>query len=136
MVASLLCHKRRTAKRFTTQQASITICVAFAPTRGQTPANLVAGPFGPQLKKVAAARSTSRGLRGGTSSRRLVFVPSDLLEQLNGALVMASPWKVEPRSCTVLGLKPMGKLKTLDKYLNVRLNRGLVWSLESNLWEN
>ena len=28
----------------------------------------------------------------------------------------------------VLGLKPMGKLITLDKYLSVRLNQGLAWS--------
>ena len=46
---------------------------------------------------------------------------SDPLE-LNGALAMVSPWKVEPRSCTVLELKPMGKLIALDKYLSVRLN--------------
>ena len=91
MVASLLCHKRRTARRFTAQPASGTMCVALAPTRGQTLANLVAGPFGPRLRKAAAARSTSKGLHGGISSRRLVFVPFDPLEQLNGALVMASP---------------------------------------------
>ena len=92
------------------------------PYQGQTPANLVVGPFGPRLRKVAAARSTSRWLRSGTSSRRLVFVPSDPLEQLSGALVMASPQKAEPRPCTVLGLKPMGKLITFDKYLNARQN--------------
>ena len=45
MVASLLHHKRRTAKWFTAQQASGTICVALAPTRGQTLANLEADPF-------------------------------------------------------------------------------------------
>ena len=28
----------------------------------------------------------------------------------------------------VLGLKPIGKLITLDKYLSVRLNQGLAWS--------
>ena len=103
------------------------------PHRGQTPVNLVAGSFRPRLRKAAVARSTSRGLRGGTSSGRLVFVPSDPLEQLNGVLVRASPRKVEPRSCTVLGLKPMGKLITLDKYLSVRLNQGLAWSTDSNL---
>ena len=70
MVASLLYHKGRTARWFTAQQASGTICVALAPTRGQTPANLVANPFGPRLRKMAAARSTSRGLRGETSSER------------------------------------------------------------------
>ena len=135
-MASLLYHKERTTRRFTAQRASGTICVALAPTKGQTPANLMAGPFGPRLRKAAAMRSTSRGLCGGTSSGRLVLVPSDLLEQLNGALAMASPRKAEPRSCTVLGLKPMGKLITLDKYLSVRLNQGLAWSSNSNLWEN
>ena len=34
----------------------------------------------------------------------------------------------------VLGLKPMGKLITLDKYLSVRQNQGLAWSSDSNLW--
>ena len=83
-----------------------------------------------------AARSTSRGLRGGTSSGRLVLVPSDPLERFNGALAMASPRKAEPRSCTVLGLKTMKKLITLDKYLSVRLNQGLAQSSDSSLWEN
>ena len=122
MVASLLYHKGRTARWFTIQRTSGTMCMALAPTRGQTPTNLVADPVGPRLREMAAARSTSKGLRGGTSSGRLVLVPSDPLEQLNGDLVMASPRKAEPRSCTVLGLKPMGKLITLDKYLSVRLN--------------
>ena len=103
------------------------------PHRGQTPVNLVAGPFRPRLRKATAARGTSRGLYGGTSFGRLVFVPSDPLEQLNGALVMASPRKAEPMSCTVLELKPMGKLITLDKYLSVRLNQGLAQSSDSNL---
>ena len=84
MVASLLCHKRRTARQFTAQRASSTMCVALAPIKGQTPANLEAGPFGPRLRKAATARGTSRGPRGETSSGRLVFVPSDPLEQLNG----------------------------------------------------
>ena len=122
MVANLLCHKGRTARWFTAQQAFGTMCVALAPTRGQTPANLMAGPFGPLLRKAAAVWGTSRGLRGGTSSRGLVLVPFDPLERLNGALAMASPRKAEPRSCTVLRLKPMGKLITLEKYLSVRLN--------------
>ena len=34
----------------------------------------------------------------------------------------------------VLRLKPMGKLITLDKYLSVRLNQGLTWPSNSNLW--
>ena len=83
-----------------------------------------------------AARNTFKGFRGGNSSRRLVLVPSDSLEQLNGALASANPQKVEPRSCMVLGLKPMGKLITLDKYLSVGQNQGLAWSSDSNLWEN
>ena len=136
MVANLLYHRGRTASRFTAQLAPDTMCIALAPSRGQTPANLVAGPFGPRLRKAAAVRSTSRGLHGRTSSGRLVLVPSDPLERFNGALATASPQKAEPRSCTVLGLKPMGKLITLNKYLSVRLNQGLAQSSDSNLWEN
>ena len=132
-MASLLGHKRRTTRRFIAQRASGTMCVALALIKGQTPANLEAGPFGPRLRKATATRDTSRGLHGGTSSGRLVFVPSDPLEQLNGALVMASPQKAEPMSCIVLGLKPMGKLITLNKYQSVRLNQGLAWSSDSNL---
>ena len=135
-MASLLCHKRRTARRFTAQRASGTICVALASTRGQTPANLEADPFGPRSRKATAAQSTSRGLRSGTSSRRLVFVPSNLLERFNGVLATASPRKVKPRSCAVLGLKPMEKLITFDKYLSVRLNEGLAQSSDTSLWEN
>ena len=63
-------------------------------------------------------------------------MPSDPLEQLNEALARANPQKAEPRSCMVLGFKPMGKLITLDKYLSVRLNQGLAWFSDSNLWEN
>ena len=70
-------------------------------------------PFGPRLRKAVAARNTFKGLRDRTSSGRLVLVPSDPLEQLNGALVRANPQKAEPRSCMVLGLKPMGKLRAL-----------------------
>ena len=79
-------------------------------------------PFEPRLRKVSPARNTFKGLCGKTSSGRLVLVPSDPLEQLNGALARANPQKAEPRSCMVLRLKPIGKLITLDKYLNVRLN--------------
>ena len=50
----------------------------------------------------------------------------DPLEQSNGALAIMSPQKAESRSCTVLGLKLMRKLITLDKYLSVRLNQGLA----------
>ena len=63
-------------------------------------------------------------------------MPFDPLEQLNGVLAKANPQKAESRSCMVLGLKPMGKLITLDKYLSVRQNQGLGWSSDSNLWEN
>ena len=63
-------------------------------------------------------------------------MPSDPLEQLNGALARVNSQKAEPRSCMVLGLKPMGKLITLDKYLSVRQNHDLAWSSDSNLWEN
>ena len=80
MVANLLGHKRRTARRFPDQRASGPMCVALTPTKGQTPANLEADPFGPKLRKAVAARSISKGLRGRTSSGRLVLVPSDPLE--------------------------------------------------------
>ena len=66
-MANLLYHKGRIARWLTAQQASGTMCVAFAPIKGQTPANLVAGPFGPRLKKAAVVRSISRGLHGGIS---------------------------------------------------------------------
>ena len=60
----------------------------------------------------------------------------DPLELLNRALAMASPRKTEPRSCTVLRLKLIGKLITHDKYLSVRQNLGLAQSSDSSLWEN
>ena len=63
----------------------------------------------------------------------MVLVSSDPLEQLNGALARANPQKAEPRSCMVLGLKPIGKLITLDKYLSVRQNQDLARSSDSNL---
>ena len=88
MVASLLYYMRRTARWFTDQWAFDFMCMARAPTRGQTPANLVAGPAGPQLREMAATRSNSRGLCGGTSSGRYIRISSDLLERLNGALAM------------------------------------------------
>ena len=36
----------------------------------------------------------------------------------------------------VLGLKPMGKLITRDKYLNIGLVQGIAWSSDSYLWES
>ena len=115
----------------------LALCAWPSPPPGVRPPRiLMLTPFEPRLRKAAATQSISRGLRGGTSLRRLVFVPSDPPEQLNGALVMASPQKAKSRSCTVLGLKPMGRLITLDKYLSVKLNQGLAQSSNSNLWEN
>ena len=70
MVASLVYHKERIARWFIAQRASDIMCIALAPTRGQTPVYLVAGSVGPRLREGAAARSNSRGLRGGTSSGR------------------------------------------------------------------
>ena len=136
LVANLLYHKGRTARWFTAQRASGIMCVALTPTRGQTPVNLVAGPIGPRLRQVAAARSNSRGLCGGTSSGRKVWISSDPLERLNGALATTGPRKTKPKSCMFLGLKSMRKLTTFDKYLSVRQNQGLAWSSDSNLWEN
>ena len=93
-------------------------------------------PFRPRWRKAAVARNAFKGLRGRNSSGRLVLVPSNSLEQLNGALARANPQKAKPRSCIVLGLKPMGKLIAHDKYVSVRQNQGLTWSSDSNLWEN
>ena len=136
MVASLLYHTRRTVRWFIALGASDIMHLTCAPLRGQTSANLVAGPARPQLKERAVAWSDSRGLHGGTSSGRYIWISSDLLERLNEALAMTGPQKTEPRSCMVLGLKSRGKLTTLDKYLSVRQNQGLACSSDSNLWEN
>ena len=136
MVVSLLYHKGRTARWFTAQRAFDIMCVALALTRGQTLMNLVAGPIGPRLREVAAAWCNSRGLRGGTSSGRKVWISSGPLERLNGALATTGPQKTKPKSCMFLRLKSMGKLTTLDKYLSVRQNQGLACSSDSNPWEN
>ena len=79
-----------------------------------------AAPVGPRWRKKAAARNAFKGLRGGNSFWRSVLVPSNSLEQSNGALAWANPQETKPRSCIVLGLKPMGKLITFDNYLSVR----------------
>ena len=136
MVASLLYHKERTARWFIAQRAFDIMHMAHAPIRGQTLANLVAGPTGPRWRERGVAWRDSRGLCGGTNSGRYVWISSDLLERLNGALAMTGPRKTKSRSCMVLGLKPMGKLITLDKYLSVRQNQSLAWSSDSSLWEN
>ena len=128
------------------------MCMARAPIRGQILANLVAGPAGPPLEEGAAMRSDSRGLCDEAISGRYILISSDLLKRLSKALAMTGPrtsyfggiityWQVskcwtEPRSCMVLGLKPMGKLITLDKYLSVRQNQDLAWFSDSNLWGN
>ena len=91
IVASLLYHKGRTARWFTTQWASGTMCVALAPTRGQTPANLVAGFARPPLEEGAATRSDSRGLCGEASFGRYILISSDLLKRLNETLTMTDP---------------------------------------------
>ena len=74
-----------------------------------------------------------KGLHDGSSSWKLVLVPSNSPEQSNGALACANPQETEPRPCMVLGLKPMGKLITRDKYLGIRQNQGIAWSSNSNL---
>ena len=137
-MANLLGRKWRTAGRFPAQRASGTMCVALIPTRGQTTRepHRRPPPVRPRWRKAAAARNTFKGLLSGNSSGRLVLVPSNSLEQLNGVLARVNPQKTEPRSCMVLGLKPIGKLITRDKYLSVRQNQGLAWSSDSNLWEN
>ena len=71
--------------------ASDIIRMPYTPVRGQILANLVVGPAGPPLEEGAVTRSDSRGLRSETSSGRYILIPSDLLEQLNGALAMTGP---------------------------------------------
>ena len=38
--------------------------------------------------------------------------------------------------CMVFELKPTGKLITCDNYLGVRQSQGLAWSSNPNIWEN
>ena len=84
------------------------------------PRTSLAAPFRPRWRKAVATQNTFMGLLGGNNSLRLILMPSNSLKQLNGALAWANPQETEPRSCMVLGLKPMGKLITRDKYLSVR----------------
>ena len=95
-----------------------------------------AAPVRPRQRKTVATRNTFKGLRDGNNSWKLVLVPSNSPEQSNGALACANPQETEPRSCMVLGLKPMEKLITCDNYLGIRQNQGIAWSSDSNLWEN
>ena len=90
-MASLLCYTRRIAKLYTVLGASDTMCMAHAPIRGQILVNLMVGPTGPPSKEGVATRSDSKRLRDETSSGRYILIPSDLLEQLNGALAMMGP---------------------------------------------
>ena len=50
-----------------------------------------AAPVGPRWRKTAAARNAFKGLRGGNSFWRSVLVPSNSLEQSNGAVAWANP---------------------------------------------
>ena len=90
-MARLLCYTGRIAKWCTVQGASDIMHMTRTPVRGQVLANLVAGPARPLLEEGAATQSDSRGLHGGTSSERYILISSDLLKQLNGALVMTGP---------------------------------------------
>ena len=83
MVVSLLYYMRETAKWFTALGTSNIMCMAHALIRGPTPANLMAGPTGPQLKE--------RGLCGRTSPGRYIWISPDLLERLKEALAMMGP---------------------------------------------
>ena len=66
MVASLLYHKRRTARWFTAQRASGTMCVAFAPTKWFTkpPRISWAAPLGPDW----GGRRPREALQGGSAT--------------------------------------------------------------------
>ena len=90
-MASLLYYTGKIAKWSTVLGASDTMCMPRTPVSGQILANLVAGPAGPLLEEGTAARSDSRGLCGETSFGRYILISYDLLERLNGALVMTDP---------------------------------------------
>ena len=90
-MASLPWYTGRIAKRCTILGISDAMCMARAPIRGQILTNLVVVPAGPPLEEGAVTRSDSRGLRGETSFGRYILIPSDLLEQVNGALAMTGP---------------------------------------------
>ena len=60
-MASLLYYMGRTVRWSTAQRASNIMCMTRAPTRGQTPADLVVGLVGPQWRERAAARSSNDG---------------------------------------------------------------------------
>ena len=83
MVANLLYYMRETARWFTALGTSNIMCMAHALIRGPTPANLMAGPTGPQLKE--------RGLRSRTRPGRYIWISPDLLERLKEALAMMGP---------------------------------------------
>ena len=88
MVANLLYYTGRTARWFTALGAYDIMCMAHAPHQGSNPCE----PSGrPRLREGAATRSDLKGLHGGTSSRRYIWISSDLLKQLNGVLTMTGP---------------------------------------------
>ena len=152
MVASLLYYTGRIAKWCTVLGASDIMCIPRTPIRGQILANLLAESARPLLEEGVATQSDSRGLRGEASSGRYILISSDLLKRLNRALAMTGPrtsyfrgiithqqvskYWTEPRSCMVLGLKPMGKLIIFYNHLSVRQSQDLAWSSDSNLWGN
>ena len=91
MVASLLYYMGRIAKWCTVLGASDIMCMPCTAVRGEILANLVAESAGPPLEEGASTRSDSRGLRGEASSGRYIFISSNLLKRLNGALAMTGP---------------------------------------------
>ena len=93
MVASLLYYMRRTARWFTAQWAFDFICMARAPTRGQTPANLGASPAGPQWRERAVARSSNDGSADLLLQKNYQILPSiqvlDRTKVLHGPRIQA-----------------------------------------------
>ena len=61
MVASLLYYMGRTVRWFTDQRVSDIMRMTRAPTRGQTPADLVASLAGPQWRERVVAWSSNDG---------------------------------------------------------------------------
>ena len=61
MVANLLYYTGRIVRWLIAQRAFDIMHMAHAPIRGQTLANLVAGPTGPRWRERAAAQSSNDG---------------------------------------------------------------------------
>ena len=51
-------------------------------------------------------------------------------------ILRKSKFWTKPRSCMILGLKLMGKPTTLRKTISFGQNQDLAWFLDSNLWGN